>query len=564
MSISITEAGSSRSRLNLSILALLAAFPALPALAQGIAPPDAGQVLRDLRPSLENAPRGNITLALPADADTSADTGLRFHVREIRLQGMQQIDEATLHALVAPLEGGETTLGGLRQAAQRITQFYRQRGFIVARAFVPAQQLTDGVVTIAVLESSMASYRLDNRSTVRDDAMSRVVDAQSMQDQPIVADRMDRTLLLLADLPGVGNVNGDLKPGEKVGTSDLVIHAEPGKSIEGDFSVDNYGNRFTGQNRANAHLTFNNLNHAGDRLDLRGTGSNQDLLSGRAAYDMPLSGNGLRGGLALSSTRYELGREFANLDANGTARTASAYASYPLLRGINQNVWFAGSLEYRALRDRVGLISSQTDKQARVATLEAYGDLADSLGGGGYNTWRIAGTGGQLDIQTPAAEAIDAAGPRAAGGYGKLQLAASRLQSLPGDFTLAVQASGQVAHKNLDSSEKFVTGGAYGVRAYPQGEGVGDDGWLLNVELRRSIVPGLQASVFYDAGGARFSHDAYATGRNRETLRGYGFGLQGRWKEFYGQATIAWRDGQAPLTAPDRNPRLWLATGWRF
>ncbi|WP_295541001.1 ShlB/FhaC/HecB family hemolysin secretion/activation protein [uncultured Pseudacidovorax sp.] len=552
------------SRVGRAVLVTLAAAAALPALAQPVAPPDAGQVLRELRPPIDVPPRGSATLTVPADTDTSADIGQRFLVRRIRVDGVRELNAAEVHALVAPLEGTQASLGALRQGAQRITQFYRQHGYIVARAFVPAQQVADGVVTITVLESELTAFGFDNRSQVRTDVLAGFVEAQGLVGKPIVADAMDRTLLLLSDLPGVGNVSGNLKPGARVGTSDLVVEAEPGKRVDGDLSLDNHGNRYTGQNRANARVTFNSLTGIGDRLDLRGTASDQDLLSGRIAYDLPLGRNGLRGGVALSTTRYELGREFANLDASGTANTASAYASWPLLRGLNQNVWLAGSVEARNLRDRVGLTSSQTDKKARAGTLEAYGDLADALGGGGYSTWRVAATAGRLDIDTPAAAAFDAAGPRAAGGYSKLQLGASRLQALPAGFTFAVQASGQMARKNLDSSEKFVVGGAYGVRAYPQGEGVGDDGWLLNLELRHDVVPGVQAMVFYDAGGARFSHDPYAAGRNHQTLRGYGVGLQGQWKDFYARTSIAWRDGDAPLTAPDRRPRVWLAGGWRF
>lgn len=558
MTISSSHAG----RFTLLALAVAASCQAF---AQStVVPPDAGQVLRDLRTPLQPPTPGSATLTVPPETSAAADNGQRFPVRRIQVSGVRRFDEAELHKLVAPLEGTETTLGGLRQAAQRITQYYRERGFIVARAYVPAQQIAEGTVRIEVLESELDAISFDNRSIVRTDVLAAIVQAQQMQGRPVEADATDRALLLMSDLPGVGNVSGNLKPGERVGTSDLVVSAEPGKALEGEISVDNYGNRYTGQNRVNARVSFNSLREVGDRLDLRGAVSNEQLLSGRAAYDTPLGHNGLRGGVALSSTRYELGREFSALEASGTARTVSAYGSWPLVRGLNRNVWLAGSLERRELRDKVELIESDTRKHANVATLEAYGDLADALGGGGYNTWRIAGNAGRLNIETPAAQAYDAAGPNTAGSYRKLQLGLSRLQNLPAHFTLAAIGSGQIASKNLDSSEKFVLGGAGGVRAYPQGEGVGDDGWLLNLELRRPIVAGLQASVFYDVGGTRFSHDVFAAGVNKQTLRGYGVGLQGQWKDFFARATLAWRDGARAVTAPDRSPRLWLAAGWRL
>lgn len=566
-------ASSAGARLNLSALALAlaAAFPALaafPASAQtpppNVTPPDAGQVLRDLRPPLEAPPRATTRVVLPADADTSADASQRFLVRQVRVEGVKALDAAAVRAVVAPLEGQQVSLGELRQAAQRITQLYRQNGYIVARAFVPAQQVADGQVLISVLESALSAYRFDNRSIVPDSVLAPVVDAQRLTHQPITADALDRTLLLLADLPGVGNVTGNLKPGERVGTSDLLISADPGPRVEGDVSVDSYGNRYTGENRLNAHVTINSPRGVGDRLDLRGTVSDDGLLSGRVAYDLPLSANGLRGGAAFSSTRYELGREFSSLDANGTANTVSLYGAYPLVRGVNRNIWFSGTLEHRDLRDKVRTTGTTTDKQLQAATLEAYGDLADALGGGGYSNWRVAATAGHLDIQTAAARLFDDAGPRTAGGYGKLQLSGSRLQSLPHGWSLAVSGSAQLASKNLDSSEKFVVGGAYGVRAYPQGQGVGDEGWLLNIEIRHLLAAGVQGSLFYDAGGAQYNHKAYAAGRNSETLRGYGLGLLAQVQRVQLRAAVAWRDGAAPTVAPDRDPRLWVSAGYRF
>ncbi|WP_066331250.1 ShlB/FhaC/HecB family hemolysin secretion/activation protein [Azohydromonas lata] len=551
------------SRPALLAAALAAAVWALPAAAQPV--PDAGQVLRDLRPPVEQVPRGGATLTVPADTDTSADQGQRFAVRTLRIEGVRSLDEAEVRALVAPLEGTQASLGELRQAAQRITRFYRERGFIVARAYLPAQQVVDGAVTISVLESSLNTFSFDNRSGMQEPVMAAVVQSQDLLHKPIVADSMDRTLLLLADLPGVGNVSGNLKPGQQVGTSDMVISVEPGKAVEGDVSLDNHGNRYTGAQRLNGHVMFNNPRGVGDRLDLRATVTNEQLLSGRAAYDLPLSDNGLRGGVAASYSRYELGREFARLDAFGSARSVTAYAAWPLLRGLTRNVWLSGSIEYRDLHDVVRSTGTTTDKQAQAGNFEAYGDWADALAGGGYSTWRVGGTVGHLDIQTPAARASDEAGPKAGGGYSKLQLGLSRLQTVTSDVTLSVSASAQTASKNLDSSEKFVVGGAYGVRAYPQGEGVGDEGWLASIELRRPLSAQWQASVFYDVGGVHYSKTPYAAGRNQQTLRGMGVGVAGQWSNgAYVRTSVAWRDGEASITAPDHNPRLWVTAGWRF
>lgn len=551
------------SALPLAAVALAAALLAGPARAQTVVP-DAGQVLRETRPPAAVLPRGGATLAVPAETDAAADAGQAFPVASVRIEGNQRVATEALRPHVAGLEGREVTLGELRDAARAITQHYRALGYVVARAYLPAQRIADGSVRIVVLESTMTSTAVDNRSALRDDVLKAVVDAQPLVGQPIVADTTDRALLLLSDLPGVGNVSGALKPGPVVGSSDLVVRVEPGRRAEGNLSVDNHGNRYTGQSRVNGQWTLNSPRGVGDRLDLRATLTEEQLLSGRAAYDLPLNQDGLRGGAALSASRYELGREFARLDASGTARTAGAYASWPLRRGLDSNVWLSGTAEYRSLSDEVRSSQSSTDKHAQALLLEAYGDHADALGGGGYSTWRAGATLGRLVIDTAAARALDAQTARSAGRYAKLLVNASRLQSVATATTLALSASAQLASRNLDSSEKFVAGGAYGVRAYPQGEAAGDSGWQASVELRRDLAAGLQASLFYDAGGVDVHKRAYTTGRNTQTLRGWGLGLAAQWQDVALRASVAWRDGEAATTAPDRSPRAWLSAAWRF
>lgn len=548
---------------RLSLLAFALTL-ALPASAQSIAPPDAGQMLRELERPAAPPPRAATTLTVPADADVAADAGQRFSVATIRIEGAQRIPTAELQALVADLAGRETSLGELRQGAQRITRLYRERGYVVARAYLPAQDVKDGVVVMAVLEGALNSSSIENRSVIRQQVLDDVVRAQGLNGKPIESASTDRTLLLLADLPAMGSVSGNLKPGERVGTSDLIISADAGKTLDGALVIDNHGNRYTGQSRVSGSVNVNSPSGIGDRLALRATTTDQKLWFGRAAYDLPVASDGLRAGVALSTSRYDLGREFAKLDASGTAHTAGLNASWPMLRGLSRNVWIAGSLEYRKLHDDVGSVQLDTDKNAGVATLEAYGDLADAVLGGGYNTWRVSGNLGHLKIRTPTAAAADAAGPKAAGGYRKLQASVQRLQSITEQTALSIAVAGQLASKNLDSSEKFVLGGPDGVRAYPQGEGAGDEGWLANLEVRHNLMTGLRAIAFYDLGQVKFSERPYLPSPSKQLLRGYGVGLGVDWNAFSVKFNVAWRGGAASVTSPDKRARAWVVGMWSF
>ncbi len=548
-----------------SLLATAFGLLSSPVWAQTVTPPDAGQTLRDNRqPVTPPQPVAVPTLSVPDETDPASNPAQRLTVSTIRIEGNVHVATSVLLALVADAQHKEQSLGELRAAVHRITDYYRARGFVVARAYIPAQAIDNGVVVVRVLEGKLASGTVDNHSRVRDSYLKAVLDAQKLDGEVIVSRATDRALLLMADLPGVGKVAGKLKPGADVGTSDLVVTAGAGKAVEGSVSVDDYGNRYTGDERLNGQLAINDPLGVGDRLSTQATLTDQHMLYGRLAYDLPMGGNGLRIGAALSNSDYQLGHEFASLKASGTARTFGLYALYPLVRGLNGNVWLSGNFETRQLEDKIASVNSITDKSASVATLAAYGDLADAVLGGGYTTWNVSWVSGQLHINSPIAVATDLIGPKTAGQYDKVTLTASRLQALTTRTSLYLSLDAQAAGKNLDSSEKFVVGGIYGVRGYPTGEGAGDTGWLVDAELRHQLMSGFQVSAFYDAGRAQFNRDPYAPGRNAESLDSYGLSAAAQRGAVNARVTVAFRGDEKATTAPDHDPRLWASLGYAF
>jgi len=528
-------------------------------------PPDAGQTLRDNRQQATLPRPATIpSLTVPDETDPAADPSQRLTVSAIRIEGNTHMPTQVLMALVADLQGKEQPLGELRAGVRRITDHYRTNGYIVARAYIPAQTIDNGVVVVRVLEGELASVTVDNHSHVRDSYLQAVLDAQKLTGDVIMSRSTDRALLLLADLPGVGKVAGKLKPGAGVGTSDLVVTAGAGKRAEGSLSLDNYGNRYTGETRLNGQMALNNPLRIGDRLSAQATLTNENMLYGRLAYDLPMGGNGLRVGAAVSTSNYELGREFAMLDATGTARTAGLYASYPVLRALNRNIWVSVNFEHRDLEDVIASVNTITHKSGGTASLTAYGDLTDAMFGGGYTNWGLTYTSGELNIHSALARATDLIGPKTAGRYSKVTLNVSRLQAITTRTSLSVSLNAQAASKNLDSSEKFVIGGIYGVRGYPQGEGSGDTGWLANAELRHQVRQGLQVSAFYDAGRVQYLRDPFMPGANSQSLDSYGASVAAQRGRVTGRVTMAFRGADKATTAPDRSPRLWASVGYSF
>jgi hemolysin activation/secretion protein len=362
-------------------------------------------------------------------------------------------------------------------------------------------------------------------------------------------------------------VHSTLQPGAGIGTSELVIDLEPGKSYSGTVEADNNGGRATGRNRVGGSLVVGNVAGYNDVLTLRALTAGNGLAYGRAAWQFPLSGRGAKLGLAASSVRYELGREFAALQAHGTANTLSLYGSYPLYRARGANLNLQASLDEKRLRDQVDSVATTNDKRATVLNLALSGDKSDAFAGGGVTSFSAAYSYGRLRLQG-AALAADATTAQTNGGYGKASLTVLRLQNIADRTSLYLSASAQWASKNLDSSEKMSLGGLGAVRAYPPGEAPADRAQLFTAELRRALNSQWQLVGFIDAahGTANQQRWAAATGPASRTLSGAGIGLN--WGSAEGwsvRASYAHRLGKDKATAEaDHAGRFWLSASKAF
>ena len=483
-------------------------------------------------------------------------------VSTLRITGAKAYSEAELLALTGFVSGSNLTLTELRSMASKITDYYAKQGFFAARAFLPAQQIKDNAVTIAVTEGQYGQIILRNESRLSDAQANRLLDGLKPGD-PITNDPLESRLLLLSDTPGV-EVKSTLVPGTVPGTSDLLVNVTPGRLISGRVDADNAGNRYTGEYRVGATVNLNNPLGLGDVASVRAITSGAGLKYGRASYQVPFGRATI--GAAYSRLDYVLGREFAPLGANGVATVASVYGNYTLIRSRDTNLYTGLNYDQKKFQDRVTLFSSVTDRKINVLTANLYGNHSDSLGGGGVSTFSLGLSAGKLDIQTPAALAADAVTARSQGSYSKLTFAASRLQQITNGFSLYAGISGQGASKNLDSSEKMSLGGIDGVRAYPQGEGFGDQGYLANLEARfllpkAAVLPGnVQLIGFVDGGGITINKNPWVAGPNSINLSAYGLGAT--WSEpgnFMVRTYYARKLGNVAATsAPDRSGRFWI------
>lgn len=512
-------------------------FSAAPAGAQ----PDAGTILQEQRQPVPALPD-----RFPTDREREivkpplADTGTRILVKAFRFTGSLEgmVTEAELQEVVRDAVGRELGFAELQQVAGRVTNYLREKkGYLLARAYLPRQDVTDGVVEIAILAGRIdGKVRIERKEPgrIRPSLLQGIADRAVPGDSPARMDQIERAILLMNDLPGV-TAHASLEPGGIPGTTRLVVNASEGPVFHGLLSGDNYGDRFTGDLRATGQVSVSDPFGLGDQFSLSLTGAERMTL-GRAAYAIPLGSTGLTTNVYYNHLSYKLGRDLTSLNAEGRASILGAGLSYPLHRTRRASIWGGVGFEYLAMVDEANDARTR-DRVLSVFNLNLTGSFFDDFGGGGITSAGIVIHAGSVDLSgLEANKTADAAGPETGGGFSRGTYSLARLQRLTGNLSLFGSARGQVAFKNLDSSQKFILGGPTGVRAYPVGEAPGDEGHAFTLESRFDIpfMPSWAATQlvgFLDAGWVKLHRDLWpgaitsASGKNDYWLSGGGVGV---------------------------------------
>ncbi len=541
--------------------------------------PDAGA----LQQQMERAPAAPAQRMqkLPDDKALAVGSpvGQAVVVHSFKFAGNTLLSDAQLRTALAALLGRPLDYAHLQYSAVLVADLYREKGWVV-HTFLPEQDVTQGEVTITILEAVFGNAVVAGVAPARvaPEVVLAYFEKQQKSGDFLNLAALDRALLLADDLPGVA-VSGALAQGASNGHTDLVLQLGGEPLTTASVSVDNTGAVSTGSSRANLTLSLNSPSGRGDELSVNAT-TTQGSRYGRLAYSVPLGADGWHLGANTSRLNYALVSDtYQSLNASGDSDTLGLDLGYPIVRSRSVNLSSSLAFDRKDYFNASGGGTSSLYRNTLVS-LGLNASSLDTLGGGGENALAVVLTEGRLNLNDSPTQASDATTTQTAGVYSKVRYALSRQQQLGTASSLYAALSGQWANKNLDSSEKFYLGGASGVRAYPSSEGGGSLGQLLNVELRWQLPKRVNLAVFYDYGRVMVNTNNDFSGAfalNDYALRGAGLRVQ--WHSTAGlalQATYARRIGDNPnavATDPNRGAdqdgtlyrdRLWLSASLAF
>ncbi|AJD03689.1 putative hemolysin activation/secretion protein [Campylobacter lari CCUG 22395] len=414
------------------------------------------------------------------------------------------IKEEDLQLLISEFSTRKFSLQDLQDISNIIAYYFQVNGYPAATAYVPQQEFEDSV-QINIALGTLGKYIIKNKTTIKDHFIESKLN-ERIKGKIISTKLIEDSVYKVNEMYGVQTLAG-LQAGENVGETDVVIEVVPDTKANVLLYTDNYGIESAGDIRAGISMGFNSIFNMGDYYNFYLQSSNEKQINYGASYTFFL-GN-LKITPSISQGSYSLGGDYEGLGFSGTSRNFGIDFSYPVWINTNSSLYFTSSIYHKILSD-VTLDLLTFDKHSNVGSM----GLEGLFRGFENNTLSYSAkisVGKVYDDGTTMFGSTSKSGGNGFGWFRKLNASVNNYYSINEYITHTLNINYQKVLGNfeLDSSESSSLGGAYGVRAYDNGEGDGDNTIVANFGIRINIPnTNFYFTPFYDVGYAWYEKDS--------------------------------------------------------
>ncbi|MHB1948148.1 MAG: ShlB/FhaC/HecB family hemolysin secretion/activation protein [Gammaproteobacteria bacterium] len=466
---------------------------------------DAGQAQKYLKsttlPTLAPQVTAHVETKTPPSAPIPQAEKIKLKLTRVIITGNTVYKTEDLEKIFAPSLNKTISLADLQALVEEISKKYREAGYVLSRAILPAQEIKHGVVKVQVIEGYVSNVAVQG-DPGRDKALLEQYGKNVMKSKPLKLQDLERVMLLINDLSGL-TVKSVLTPSKTIpASSDLTLVATR-QWVNAYFIYDDYGSRFLGPREVSYGGNVNSLIAPGDKnaFHFSQTSVKKQLYFEEFVHSQPIGTSGLIWTLGSNYTRTQPGFTLRNADIIGQSFSAYSNFDYSLFRARSQNLTLRAMLNYQNVNSTILGLPFYQDR-FRSLGLGAYFDIADSWLGANsmeldfYHGFPIFGAQNHF-LQSR---------PRGQTAFSKFNFTGSRLQGIKGRFSAYLSTQAQYAFNSQLATQQYSYGGAVYGRGYDPSEIVGDRGLAAKFELRMDTSPELrflqtmQFYLFYDAG----------------------------------------------------------------
>ncbi|MGC6517076.1 MAG: ShlB/FhaC/HecB family hemolysin secretion/activation protein [Candidatus Puniceispirillaceae bacterium] len=364
-------------RMGVAVLAMMAAAPAMGQITSLSNP----QILERALEEPEGAKAPAPSLRLPEGTSTPEGAGdLRFTLKGLSIKGGETFDVATITSLAPPETGTDISLSDLYDYADRITQYYRQEGYALSFALVPAQEVTNGLVRIEIIEGRIDELVIRERN-LSQLARGHILDAFARFAEKGLTRTGDLEALLLSinRFPGI-SAKGVIRPGDRQGSSTLVLEVTQ-RTQTASLGYQNYLSESLGRDvfLSDVALLGQWTGRDEARLSLRQAPDPHAYRSIAFDYKSYIDDTDLEVFVKTSQSKTKPKKgPLADLDFRSSAYSQEFGLSYPVWQRRKSSLFAGGSVRVTDSQSHNGNTPATTDKVRAVTVYADYeSDLAD-------------------------------------------------------------------------------------------------------------------------------------------------------------------------------------------
>jgi hemolysin activation/secretion protein len=220
------------------------------------------------------------SLAVAQPSINIEDINTSTRVKKIKVQGYTIFSDREIEKIIKPYQGKKLNFRQLRNITEAITNLYVSKGYITSGAFLPNQEIVEGVINIRVVEGKLEDLNITGLKHLQENYIRSFISSAgaaselntdsrsgffSDQSPPLNIENIKEELDLLKRDPSIKNIKAELVKGTEPNFSVLLIKIEETSPYDAKFSFDNYRSPSVGELQGTIEAGYRNLIGVSDR-----------------------------------------------------------------------------------------------------------------------------------------------------------------------------------------------------------------------------------------------------------------------------------------------------------
>lgn len=403
----------------------------------------------------------------------------KFKLNEIIFVGNSLYNTQELQKLSEPLLGKDIIMDDLVDLTVKISRYYQGKGFLTCYAYIPEQEVENGVVKIAISESTIESISIQGNKWTKEKYLKSFLTMNKLQEGDVF--NANKLQTALKDLNQNDYLKGQVSISKDQNTDKtaIVLDVQDRLPVGFDINWDNYGRRLIGEQRANMILSYDNLTGHGDKL-YGGTILARGTKGAMAGYQIPLNDKGTKLSFDYSFSTIKLGREYTSDDIHGKSKDYALTLTHPLYRTNRTSLLASAAFDMLSSSTKWRSTDyTSSNYSLRVFRTGLYGMHDDN-----YGRW-VGYMGADFGANFLGASPSIANGSSSS--FIKYKAGITRVHRLPHRSLGIIRLDGQYSPDKMFPAEQMQIGGPFSVRGYEPGVILGDYGASGSFEVRTPI-----------------------------------------------------------------------------